>query len=72
MGINYERMKDDIKNGKIDVLLTTDLGRVCRCGLELEALINLMKLREYRFVAIDDRIDIDGLAGLELFKKLHS
>jgi len=69
LGPEYGRLTRDVKDGKIDVVLVADIGRICRCALELEAFLNLMEESPFRFISAGDHLDINGWAELERYKK---
>jgi len=65
LGPEHERLTQDVKDGKIDVVIVADIGRICRCALELEAFLNLMELRHFRFISAGDHLDINGWPELQ-------
>jgi site-specific DNA recombinase len=69
LGPEYERLTQDVKDGKIDVVIVRDVGRICRCGLELEAFLHLMRDREFRFISAKDDIDLKGSLDLEFYEE---
>ena len=63
LGPEYERLTQDIKAGKVDVVIVADVGRICRCGAELEAFLNLLEGRKLRFISIGDNLDLSDVLG---------
>jgi hypothetical protein len=64
-----DRLIQDVKNGKIDVILVADIGRICSCGLAFEEILSLLEKSPVRFLSVGDHLDLKGPFDLEHFKK---
>jgi DNA invertase Pin-like site-specific DNA recombinase len=55
-----DRLIQDVKNGKIDVIIVADVGRIAICGPAFEELLNLLENSHVRFISVGDNLDLNG------------
>jgi DNA invertase Pin-like site-specific DNA recombinase len=67
--LERDRLIQDVKDGKIDVIIVADVGRICICGPAFEQLLSLLENSHVRFISVGDGLDLNGPFDLDHFKK---
>jgi DNA invertase Pin-like site-specific DNA recombinase len=64
-----DRLIQDVKNGKIDVVIVADVGRICSCGPAFDEILNLLEKSHVRFISVGDNLDLNGPFDLDRFRE---
>ncbi len=65
----YNLMVEDLKQERFDMIITSDISRLCRCTSDLENFVNLIKKHNCNLIILNEKIDTSTAVG-KLFIKM--